>query len=74
MSIGEKITELRKEKERTQTELAEKLQIGQSTVSEWEHGVYEPTASAIRQLSLFFEVAWDYLLELEDDFGNRSHF
>ena len=47
MSIGEKITELRKEKELTQTELAEKLQIGQSTVSEWEHGVYEPTASAI---------------------------
>lgn len=52
MSIGEKITELRKEKELTQTELAEKLQIGQSTVSEWEHGNYEPTASAIRQLSL----------------------
>lgn len=38
MSIGEKITELRKEKELTQTELAEKLQIGQSTVSEWERG------------------------------------
>ena len=71
MSIGEKITELRKEKELTQTELAEKLQIGQSTVSEWEHGVYETTASAIRQLSLFFEVASDYLLELEDDFGNK---
>ena len=71
MSIGEKITELRKEKELTQTELAERLQIGQSTISEWEHGVYEPNANAIRQLSLFFEVASDYLLELEDDFGNK---
>ena len=74
MSLGKKLIELRKEKELTQKELADILNIGQSTISSWENELYEPNASALRPLSIFFEVASDYLLELEDDFGNRSHF
>lgn len=69
MHIGKKIIELRNERHLTQKQLAEKLEIGQSTVSEWECGVYEPTADAIRRLALFFEVSSDFLLNLEDEFG-----
>lgn len=71
MSLGKKIIELRKEKELTQKELADSLNIGQSTVSGWETELYEPNASALRPLSLFFEVSTDYLLELVDGFGNK---
>lgn len=71
MSIGRKISELRHDKELTQRELAAKLDIAQATISQWEKGSYEPSACAIRQLSLFFDVSADYLLDLEDDFGNR---
>lgn len=71
MSLSKKIIELRKEKELTQQQLADRLQVGQSTVSGWENELFEPNASDLRQLSLFFEVASDFLLDLEDDFGNK---
>ncbi len=74
MSLAKQITELRREKALTQKELAEKLDIGQATISQWENGLYEPSASAIRQLAIFFDVTADYLLDLEDDFGNKIRF
>ena len=74
MSLEKQITELRREKALTQKELAEKLDIGQATISQWENGLYEPSASAIRQLAIFFDVTADYLLDLEDDFGNKIRF
>ena len=66
-TIGTKIKELRKEKKLTQKELAEKLKIGQASISEWEKDLYEPTASAIKSLALFFNVSADYLLGLEKE-------
>ncbi len=71
MSLGKKIVELRQEANLTQYQLAEKLCVGQSTISEWENELYEPTASAIRQISTFFEISSDFLLDLEDEFGNK---
>jgi transcriptional regulator with XRE-family HTH domain len=74
MSFSKTIKELRRDKELTQRELAAKLDIGQATVSQWENGNYEPSASAIRQLAIFFDVTADYLLELEDYGGNKIKF
>ncbi len=72
MEICEKIKELRKEKGLTQKGLATALNIGQSTISEWENGMYEPTASAIRQIAIYFDVSADFLLDLIDEFGNAK--
>lgn len=40
-------------------------------VAKWELGKTEPTASALVSISKFFGVSTDYLLELEDEFGNK---
>ncbi len=71
MNINEKIKELRTEKGLTQKELSKVLGIGQSTISEWEKGIYEPTASAIKMLAIYFDVSADYLLGLEDESGGK---
>ena len=75
MNIGEKIKELRIENQLTQKQLAEKLKISQSSVCEWERNQYEPTATAIKLLSSFFEVDSDYLLgiEKEKSYGRQKN-
>ncbi len=61
-----RIKDLRKERNITQKELSNALQIAQSTISGWEKGLFEPTASAVVLLAKFFCVSSDYLLGLED--------
>ena len=65
VKISGRIIELRKERNITQKQLAEAVNVGQSTVSGWENGLFEPTASVIRDLCSFFEVSADYLLDIE---------
>ena len=57
-----RIRELRKQKKMTQKELANHLQIADSTLSYWEMGKYEPDNESLRKLSRFFLVPIDYLL------------
>ncbi len=71
MNIGNKIKELRKSNNLTQLQLSKELSVGQSTISEWEKGEYEPTASALRQIALFFDVSADYLLEINEIDGRK---
>jgi len=47
----------------TQKELAEHLQIADSTLSYWEMGKYEPDNEALMKLSRFFKVPIDYILD-----------
>lgn len=65
------IKDLRESQEMSQYELAKALQVSQSAIAKWELGKTEPTASALIALSKFFDVSTDYLLELEDEFGNK---
>ena len=57
-----RIRELRKQKKMTQKELANHLQIADSTLSYWEMGKYDPDNKALRKLSEFFLVPIDYIL------------
>jgi len=57
-----RIRELRKQMDMTQKELAEYLQIADSTLSYWEMGKYEPDNEALLKLSRFFQVPIDYIL------------
>ena len=65
------INDLRESQELSQYELAKALQVSQSAIAKWELGKTEPTASALISISKFFKVSTDYLLELEDEFGNK---
>jgi transcriptional regulator with XRE-family HTH domain len=64
--IGDIIKELRTESKISQSAFAKAIGVGQATVCEWEKGVYEPTASAIRAIAKFFNVSADYLLQIEN--------
>lgn len=55
--------ELRKEKGLTQFELAQQLNIDQTTISKWELNKALPDTAMLIKLSNFFNVSTDYLLE-----------
>jgi len=64
-----KIKELRNEFGLSQNELAEKLNISQKCISNWENGVNEPDFETLIKLSRLFDVTSDYLLGID---GNQS--
>lgn len=66
------IKELRESQDMSQYELARALQVSQSAVAKWELGKTEPTSYALIAIARFFNVSADYLLELEDEFGNKK--
>ena len=66
VGFGEKIREMRLEKEWTQKELAQQLEQAQSTIAYWENNAQEPSISALKKLCELFGVSADYLLDLKD--------
>lgn len=60
-----RIKELRKNARLSQSELAQKLGVVQSTLSTWENGQFEPDSKALIALSELFNVSTDYLLGKE---------
>lgn len=65
MKLSEKILNLRKARNMSQEELAEKLGVSRQAISRWEVGSALPDASNILQLSKLFGVSTDYLLNDE---------
>lgn len=70
VTFGDKIKDLRKEKNLTQKELAQALSITISTLSHWECDYQEPSFKDLILLANFFCVPTDYLLGITDDNGN----
>lgn len=62
--IGGKIAELRKELELSQEELAERLNVKQPTVANWELDRREPDLETVKKIASLFGVTTDYLLGL----------
>ena len=60
--IGKRIASLRKNKDMTQTELADRLGISFQAVSNWERGNSMPDISKLPELVEIFEVSLDELL------------
>ena len=60
--IGKFISELRKEKNMTQEELAEKLDVTNKSISRWENGKTMPDLSLITVLAKEFNVEVSELL------------
>lgn len=65
MNVGNIIKDLRKEKNLTQSQLAEMLFTSQDTVSLWERGKSLPDVTTIVRLTKIFNVTSDYLLGIE---------
>ena len=59
MKSGEKIKELRKEKEISQAMLAKSIGVSQKAIDYWERSVNEPKASYVIALVQFFEISYD---------------
>lgn len=65
------LKELRKEKKLTQTELASKLDIGQSAYAKWENGRTEPTLDNIIKLTKILDTTADELLGIDKSLSSN---
>jgi len=67
----QRLKELREEKEMFTKDLAKIVGHDASLITKWEKGVHRPTYEVLMVLALFFDVSIDYLIGLEDEFGNK---
>ena len=63
MNFSEKLLSLRKAKDLTQEQLAEKLDVSRQSISKWESAQASPDLEKIVALSAVFDVTTDYLLK-----------
>lgn len=66
MELNEKLQELRKNRNLTQEQLAEKLFISRTAVSKWESGRGYPSIDSLKDISKFFEISLDDLLSKDE--------
>lgn len=66
LSFGERIRNLREDKDLTQNELGEQVNMTQRKISYIKRGKYEPSIDDIVSLCKFFNVSSDYLLGIND--------
>ncbi|MDE6292360.1 MAG: helix-turn-helix domain-containing protein, partial [Bacilli bacterium] len=62
MSLGEKISELRKREAMSQEELAEKVGVARQTISKWELEETAPDIKQAQELSKIFHISLDELV------------
>lgn len=63
--IADRIKRIREQNNLTQSELAKHLGITRSSVNAWELGISIPSTQYIVELSRFFRVSTDYLLNID---------
>ena len=64
--FSEKLKEARKNKNLSQEQVAEILNIARSNISKYENGNLEPTIQTLKEFCKLYEVSADYLLELNN--------
>ena len=62
MTLGEKLSKLRKEYNYTQEQLAEILGVSRQSISKWESDIAYPETEKLIELGKLFECSMDYLL------------
>ncbi len=63
---GERLKQLRKERQLTQTELGDKINVTKVSISGYENGNRSPDTDTLQRLADFFGVSTDYLLGRTD--------
>ena len=66
-TIGEKINTLRKQRNMTQDELAEKMGVSSQAVSKWEKDLSIPDLPVLLELSDFFHISLDDLVKEKEE-------
>ena len=66
-TIGEKINTLRKQRNMTQDELAEKMGVSSQAASKWEKDLSIPDLPVLLELSDFFHISLDDLVKEKED-------
>lgn len=80
MTLGEKLSKLRREQNLTQEQLAEVLGVSRQAVSKWESGVAYPETEKLIRLAKLYDCSLDYLLldkpreQSRAAVGNRINF
>lgn len=65
--FGDRLKELRKEKELSQGELAKKFNTGKASICNYEKNIRLPDANTITRYAQFFEVSVDYMLGITNN-------
>ena len=63
MLFNEKLKKLRKEKNLTQEDLAERLNVSRQAITKWESGEGVPDIENLKQISIYFDVSIDELVK-----------
>lgn len=66
MILHKRLKELREEKQITQKELANAINVNTTIISKWELGRKRPVYEDLISLSKYFDVSTDFLLGLAD--------
>ncbi len=74
MRFQERIVEAIQESGYTQKTIARMLNISEGNISNWKKGTNMPSIDILYKLCLILNKSADYLLGLEDDFGNKVSF
>lgn len=72
VGLGEKLKDLREEKELSQMKLSKLIDITQPAIARYELNITEPKASDIKKFCLFFGITSDYLIGLENDYTTHK--
>jgi len=73
MNFGKNLQILRKMKNMTQEELAEKMNVSRQTISKWEIGTVLPEVEKLVELCEMFNCSIDQLLKGNMDFSNEAY-
>lgn len=66
MTTGERIAQKRREKQWTQQDLVERMELNIRSVRDWESGASMPASKTIIKLCSILDASSDYLLCLQD--------
>lgn len=69
MTFGEKLKLLREKYGLTQYQLAELLEMGKTTIGQYETNRREPNFERLRRIAKFFNVDYNYLLDDNNEIG-----
>ena len=69
MTLGDKLSKLRKENNYTQEQIAAALGVSRQSVSKWESNLAYPETDKLIRMSEMFQCSLDYLLKDEEEMG-----
>ena len=72
MKFNERLKQLRQQEGLTQRELAKSIEVGRTTISEYESGKIVPKQEGLLKLANYFNVSVDYLTGVSDEPATRQ--